>query len=172
MISALKENRIKLRSTEIIFFLAKMVFWGILSTGCARRGVSGALYPKSAYAGLNSRPRILYLEPLDHFDWTPRNRRSWTSSGPEGSSDKWCGLCRGLFSIGIMWWDFQKSFNGGCATIYEITDFDNEKYLILVRRNNNSQIRNLKFTIEAIPNPQAQIPNRQTLPIQIQKMTP
>ena len=75
MISALKENRIKLRSTEIIFFLAKMVFWGILSTGCARRGASGALFPKSAYAGLNSLSRVLYgkLRPLNR---PPRNRRS------------------------------------------------------------------------------------------------
>ena len=76
MISAFKDSIKKLRSIEIIFFLAKMVFLRILVTGCARRGVSGALFPKSAYAGLNSRPRILYLEPLDHFDWTPRNRRS------------------------------------------------------------------------------------------------
>jgi len=31
----------------------------IFRPGCARRGVSGALYPKSAYAGLNSHLRIL-----------------------------------------------------------------------------------------------------------------
>lgn len=40
------------------------------------------------YAGLNSRPRVLKLDIWDHFDRTPRNRRSRTSSGPEGSSDK------------------------------------------------------------------------------------
>ena len=93
-----------------------MVFWRILILGCARRGVSGALFPKSAYAGLNSRSRVLQMGPSSHFDWTPRNRRSWTSSDPEGSSDKWCGLCRGLISICIMWRGFLKRFDGGCAT--------------------------------------------------------
>jgi len=34
---------------------------------------------------------------LDSSGRAPRNRRSRTSSGPEGSSDKWFRLCRGLF---------------------------------------------------------------------------
>ena len=50
-------------------------------------------------AGLNPRPRILYCRFLNHFDRTPRNRRSWTSSDPEGSSDKWRGPCRGSIPI-------------------------------------------------------------------------
>ncbi len=41
------------------FFLEKIWNCFILSPGCARRGVSGALYPKSAYAGLNPHSRIL-----------------------------------------------------------------------------------------------------------------
>ena len=68
------------------------------------------------YAGLNSRPRILKLENLGHFDRTLRNRRSRTSSGPEGSSDKWCGLCRSLIPICIMDQGRQYSFEGGCTT--------------------------------------------------------
>ena len=104
-------------------FLAKLIFLRILVTGCARRGVSGALYPKSAYAGLNSRPRTLCLATSKHLDWTPRNRRSRTSSDPEGSSDKWCGLCRGSISICIMGRGIQKRFDGGCATtLHEIAD--------------------------------------------------
>ncbi len=42
-----------------LFCLKKICNRLLLITGCARRGVSGALYPKSAYAGLNSRSRIL-----------------------------------------------------------------------------------------------------------------
>jgi len=113
-------------------FSCKIVFFAYFISGCARRGASGALFPKSAYAGLNSRPRILYLEPLDHFDWTPRNRRSWTSSDPEGSSDKWCGLCPGLISICIMWRGFQKGSTAGAQPSYEISDFNNVGYLILL----------------------------------------
>ena len=40
--------------------------------GCARRGVSGALYPKSAYAGLNSHSRVLFRTGVDH----PTGRRA------------------------------------------------------------------------------------------------
>jgi hypothetical protein len=36
------------------------------NAGCARRGVSGALYPKSAYAGLNSHSRVLFRTGVDH----------------------------------------------------------------------------------------------------------
>jgi len=126
---AFRRRRQPLKAEPVEFFLAKMVFLRILITGCARRGASGALFPKSAYAGLNSRPRILYLEPLNHFDWTPRNRRSWTSSGPEGSSDKWCGLCRGLISICIMWRGFLKGSTAGAQPLpiwdfwFRIADF-------------------------------------------------
>ena len=41
------------------FCLKKICNGLFLATGCARWGASGALYPKSAYAGLNSRSRIL-----------------------------------------------------------------------------------------------------------------
>ncbi len=40
------------------FFLEKVFRSLIIGAGCARRGASGALNPKSAYAGLNSLPRI------------------------------------------------------------------------------------------------------------------
>ena len=137
------------------FLLAKMFFRRILITGCARRGVSGALFPKSAYAGLNSRPRILYLEPLDHFDWTPRNRRSRTSSGPEGSSDKWCGLCRGLISICIMWRGFLKGSTAGAQPSlsiwdfrFRIADFNKVKYLILYWLINKFCILSLTLCIQ------------------------
>ena len=62
MISAFKDSIKKLRSIEIIFFLAKMVFLRILVTGCARRGVSGALFPKSASCGAESPLKGLNLE--------------------------------------------------------------------------------------------------------------
>jgi hypothetical protein len=73
------------------------------------------------YAGLNSRPRVLCLGSLIHFDRTPRNRRSRTSSDPEGSSDKRCGLCRGLIPVCIMGRILQKRFEGGCTTnLFEV----------------------------------------------------
>ena len=40
------------------FSLEKKPYWSIFRSGCARRGVSGALNPKSAYAGLNPHLRI------------------------------------------------------------------------------------------------------------------
>ena len=39
----------------------------------------------------------------------PRNRRPWISSGPEGSSDKWCGLCRGLTPVNLMAYVFRQN---------------------------------------------------------------
>jgi hypothetical protein len=41
------------------FFLKKIEIGVWCNQGCARRGASGALHPKSAYAGLNSCPRVL-----------------------------------------------------------------------------------------------------------------
>jgi len=35
----------------------------------------------------------------DNSDRSPRNRRPWTSSGPEGSSDKWSLQCRGSIPV-------------------------------------------------------------------------
>jgi len=35
----------------------------------------------------------------DNSNRSPRNRRPWTSSGPEGSSDKWSPLCRGSIPV-------------------------------------------------------------------------
>ena len=46
--------------------------------GCARRGVSGALYPKSAYAGLNSHSRVLFRTGVDH----PTGRRATDGHEP------------------------------------------------------------------------------------------
>ena len=67
--------------------------------GCARRGVSGALCPKSALCGAEFPPKGPTGRSVSRFDRTPRNSRSRTSSDPEGSSDKGRGLCRGAFPI-------------------------------------------------------------------------
>ncbi len=93
-----------------------MILSFILNSGCARRGASGALFPKSALCGAEFPLRVLGRKILNHFDRPPRNRRSRTSSGPEGSSDKWCGLCRG--SIPVMWlvYDSGNGLNRGCTT--------------------------------------------------------
>ena len=64
-------------------------------------------------AGLNPRPRILYCRFLNHFDRTPRNRRSWTSSDPEGSSDKWRGPCRGSIPVWTVFLGLQKDSTAG-----------------------------------------------------------
>jgi len=67
------------------------------------------------YAGPNSLPRIM-PEAVNRADRSPRNRRSRTSSGPEGSSDKWCGLCRGTIPVMPRLY-CEGSFDGGCTTI-------------------------------------------------------
>jgi len=53
---------------------------------------------KPLYAGLNPPSRIIFRKP-DPADRSLRNRHSWTSSGPEGSSDKWWRLCRGSIPV-------------------------------------------------------------------------
>ena len=67
-------------------------------------------------AGLNSLPRVQFQQPGIHPDRPPRNRRSRTSSGPEGSSDKRCGLCRGSIPVTWMMPDWRTGFDGGCTT--------------------------------------------------------
>ena len=53
------------------------------------------------HAGLNSLKRVSFWKRERHHDRPPRNRSPRTSSGPEGSSDKWRYLCRG--KIPIIW---------------------------------------------------------------------
>lgn len=90
----------------------------MLNSGCARRGASGALFPKSALCGAEFPLEDSRTGNQNHFGRPPRNRRSRTSSGPEGSSDKWCRLCRGLIPVIAMIADFLKGFNRGCTTIF------------------------------------------------------
>ncbi len=123
MILSLVTNRIMYivakRFTKKVLFAWKIgATWLYFITGCARRGASGALFPKSALCGAEFPLKGFTTGwKAGHYDRPPCNRRSWISSGPEGSSDKWCGLCRGLFPIFIMAACFRKKFDSGCTTI-------------------------------------------------------
>jgi len=56
---------------------------------------------------------FLFRKIVGHPDRTPRNRRSRTSSGPEGSSDKRCGLCRGSIPVNFLAYIFLKKIRQG-----------------------------------------------------------
>ncbi len=75
-------------SGKSFFNLKKMLFGYTHTSGCARWGASGALFPKSALCGAEFPLKGLIWDSVLHFDRPPRNRRLRTSSGPEGSSDK------------------------------------------------------------------------------------
>ena len=53
-----------------------------------------------------------------HFDRAPRNKRSRTSSGPEGSSDKWRSLCRGPIPVISMHYQFHKDSTAGAQPFF------------------------------------------------------
>ena len=57
-------------------------------------------------------------EAAMHFDRAPRNKRSRTSSGPGGSSDKWRSLCRGPTPVMSMPCYFYKDSTGGAQPFF------------------------------------------------------
>ena len=49
---------------KVVFSLEKMMLWIIIIYGCARRGASGALFPKSALCGAEFPLKGFYSEKL------------------------------------------------------------------------------------------------------------
>ncbi len=95
--------------------------------GRARRGASGALYPQSARAGSNSRPRSCACRDCPHGrgadGWVLRGRSLRTPPGSEESNGKQSLL--GAAGVPgpsrLMWISREASIKGGCTAGREIS---------------------------------------------------
>ena len=67
---------VRILNLFILSPLKKFILGINSKSGCARRGVSGALYPKSASCGAESPLKGFIRDGLSRFDRPPRNRRS------------------------------------------------------------------------------------------------
>ena len=93
--------------------LELVVLGGELAVPCSRNPLMRGWIPsRGSYTWKNA----------THFDWAPRNKRSRTSSGPGGSSDKWHSLCRGPIPVISMPCKFHKDSTAGAQPFFLVFD--------------------------------------------------